>query len=60
MTYGRFLENGSERAGVVCLDRDWPNIDAEPGTNLNPTARPDNLAYVIYTSGSTGRPKGCL
>jgi amino acid adenylation domain-containing protein len=47
-------------ARVVCLDRDWPEIDREPDTNLTDGATPDNLAYVIYTSGSTGRPKGAM
>ncbi|MEU4477583.1 amino acid adenylation domain-containing protein [Micromonospora sp. NPDC023966] len=33
-------------------------LDAEPETDPEPLAGPDDLAYVIYTSGSTGRPKG--
>ncbi|WP_262284299.1 non-ribosomal peptide synthetase/type I polyketide synthase [Micromonospora sp. MA102] len=33
-------------------------LDAEPDTDPEPSAGPDDLAYVIYTSGSTGRPKG--
>ena len=28
------------------------------GSNLEPSAGPDDLAYVLYTSGSTGKPKG--
>jgi amino acid adenylation domain-containing protein len=35
-------------------------VDAAPGDDPLPLARPENLAYVIYTSGSTGRPKGVL
>ncbi|HEY0737024.1 MAG TPA: amino acid adenylation domain-containing protein [Herpetosiphonaceae bacterium] len=45
-------------APVLCLDRDWERIAAEPG-DLPPVAVDlDQLAYVIYTSGSTGQPKG--
>jgi len=47
-------------ATVVCLGRDDAEIAAEPATDLEPSARPENVAYVIYTSGSTGRPKGVL
>jgi amino acid adenylation domain-containing protein len=43
--------------GIVVVDvRETGTGD--PGTPLEPRARPDSLAYVIYTSGSTGRPKG--
>src|SRR4051812_27965822 len=49
-------------ARLVCLDRDWPAIEA--GADGRPPApalpRPEDLAYVIYTSGSTGRPKGAM
>ena len=47
-------------APVVCLDRDWETIAAEPDGNLPGGAGLRNLAYVIYTSGSTGRPKGAM
>jgi amino acid adenylation domain-containing protein/non-ribosomal peptide synthase protein (TIGR01720 family) len=47
-------------ARIICLDRDWPQIEqagvAEPVSDGDP----DNLAYMIYTSGSTGRPKGAM
>lgn len=40
------------------LDADWAEAEAQPATNLDSLASPQNLAYCIYTSGSTGRPKG--
>ncbi|HXO35765.1 MAG TPA: amino acid adenylation domain-containing protein [Candidatus Acidoferrales bacterium] len=43
---------------VICLDRDWPSIDAESRDNLPSAVNGKNLAYAIYTSGSTGKPKG--
>jgi amino acid adenylation domain-containing protein len=43
---------------LLCLDRDWPEIEREESGNLNVRCTPDNIAYIIYTSGSTGRPKG--
>jgi amino acid adenylation domain-containing protein len=45
-------------AQAVCLDRDWPQIENVPDSNLPDAPAGDELAYVIYTSGSTGRPKG--
>ncbi|HVF91658.1 MAG TPA: condensation domain-containing protein, partial [Blastocatellia bacterium] len=45
---------------VVCLDRDWPAIEAEGSASPTCLAVPENIAYVIYTSGSTGRPKGAM
>ena len=47
-------------ASIICLDRDWRSIEAEPDGNLSGGAGLQNLAYVIYTSGSTGRPKGAM
>ncbi|MEU7173690.1 amino acid adenylation domain-containing protein [Micromonospora tulbaghiae] len=45
--------------GATVLELDDAAVWADqPGTDLGPTAGPENLAYVIYTSGSTGRPKG--
>jgi amino acid adenylation domain-containing protein len=46
------------RRAVVCLDRDWLEIQRESGENPRTGTGPENLAYVIYTSGSTGQPKG--
>jgi len=47
-----------QKAKIVCLDRDWPEISlcakANPGTGMSA----EDLAYVIYTSGSSGQPKG--
>ncbi|WP_413465005.1 amino acid adenylation domain-containing protein [Aerosakkonema funiforme] len=45
---------------VICLDKDWENIDRNSKVNPSNIVKPDNLAYVIYTSGSTGKPKGVL
>ncbi|WP_129674304.1 non-ribosomal peptide synthetase [Candidatus Chloroploca sp. Khr17] len=45
-------------AHLVCLDTDWPPIEALPDEALPSLAGPEDLAYVIFTSGSTGRPKG--
>jgi amino acid adenylation domain-containing protein len=43
---------------VVCLDRDWSDVERRPSDPPGNTTDPENLAYVIYTSGSTGKPKG--
>ena len=48
------------KAKVVCLDRDWEQIDRESGDNFDANVLADNAAYVIYTSGSTGQPKGVV
>ncbi|HEX6292209.1 MAG TPA: amino acid adenylation domain-containing protein [Herpetosiphonaceae bacterium] len=45
---------------VICIDRDWPSIAAQPTTLPVSEVAPQNLAYIIYTSGSTGRPKGVM
>ncbi|HLJ02693.1 MAG TPA: amino acid adenylation domain-containing protein [Solirubrobacteraceae bacterium] len=47
-------------ARVICVDRDWPRIAAQPQTPLGIAVDPESTAYVIYTSGSTGNPKGVL
>src|ERR1051326_6176190 len=46
------------RAKIICLDRDWPEIAKESSLSPPRPATASDLAYVIYTSGSTGRPKG--
>ena len=48
------------KAKLICLDRDWEEIDRERGANFDANAAPDNAAYIIYTSGSTGQPKGVV
>ncbi|GBD54546.1 non-ribosomal peptide synthetase [Microcystis aeruginosa NIES-298] len=50
----------NHQAIVICLDKDWPQINQTSQENLNSTVSADNLAYVIYTSGSTGIPKGVI
>ncbi|TRU61739.1 MAG: amino acid adenylation domain-containing protein [Microcystis aeruginosa Ma_QC_C_20070823_S13] len=50
----------NHQAIVVCLDKDWQQINQASQENLNSTVSADNLAYVIYTSGSTGIPKGVI
>ncbi|MBV9775389.1 MAG: amino acid adenylation domain-containing protein, partial [Gemmatimonadetes bacterium] len=54
---GRFP---ADRAAMVRLDADWPEIAAESPERPAGGAGPKSLAYVIYTSGSTGTPKGVL
>ncbi|MGM3305324.1 amino acid adenylation domain-containing protein [Anabaena sp. WFMT] len=46
------------QAQIICLDRDWQDIETQSQDNFDVNIHPDNLAYVIYTSGSTGKPKG--
>lgn len=45
-------------AAVLCVDRDWAEVERESMTAPAHQADVDGLAYVIYTSGSTGKPKG--
>ncbi|ARU62753.1 hypothetical protein CBW65_18600 [Tumebacillus avium] len=47
-------------ADVICLDRDWPQVELESAAAPELALTPDHLAYMIYTSGSTGKPKGVL
>jgi amino acid adenylation domain-containing protein len=49
-----------QRAPVILLDRDLPEIAARSCANPLSHVRPENLAYMIYTSGSTGKPKAVL
>ena len=58
VSQARVLERlPDSEATVVCLDRDWPQIEGSLEA-LPEEHDPDQLAYVIYTSGSTGKPKG--
>lgn len=50
----------TDAAATIMIDRDWPEIAAEPDANLEDIAAPSHLAYVMFTSGSTGRPKGAM
>jgi amino acid adenylation domain-containing protein/non-ribosomal peptide synthase protein (TIGR01720 family) len=54
------IEQLKSELRLVCLEADWPLIDAESAQPLPNEATPDHLAYVIYTSGSTGLPKGVM
>ena len=45
---------------VVCLDRDYLDIDAKSTKKTYSSVKFTNLVYVIYTSGSTGKPKGVM
>lgn len=45
-------------AEVLCLDRQWSEVNHASETTPQSGASAENLAYVIYTSGSTGEPKG--
>jgi amino acid adenylation domain-containing protein len=59
LTQDALLESlPSHDAKVVCIDRDWDEIAAEPNGPVAGVVDPAAVAYVIYTSGSTGRPKG--
>jgi len=61
LTQERLLSVLPEHAQpIVCVDRDWEQIETESETNFSSGVKPLNLAYVIYTSGSTGRPKGVM
>ena len=48
----------SNRATIVCLDRERQNLNRQNTVAPIRNLRPDHLAYIIYTSGSTGKPKG--
>jgi amino acid adenylation domain-containing protein len=48
----------STDARVVCVDRDWQEIERESSANASLVLDSSRVAYTIYTSGSTGKPKG--
>ena len=61
LTQKRLVDSLPEqKARVVCLDRDWPEIALESKENPVSHAELENLVYVVFTSGSTGRPKGVM
>jgi amino acid adenylation domain-containing protein len=61
LTQESLVENLPDHdAHVVCLDRDWEEIEEESYENPESKATADNLVYVIYTSGTTGKPKGVM
>jgi amino acid adenylation domain-containing protein/non-ribosomal peptide synthase protein (TIGR01720 family) len=61
LTQQHLLSRSPNSTHVVCLDSDWPEIEANSSTD-DPVAEVDgqNIVYVIYTSGSTGKPKGVM
>jgi amino acid adenylation domain-containing protein len=61
LTQARLLERlpGGE-AQVLCLDRDWGEVERYSAQRLERVGGVEDLAYVIYTSGSTGQPKGAM
>jgi amino acid adenylation domain-containing protein len=58
LTQSKLLNNLSQDKSVICLDKDWQEIDRQSKNNPNIKVKTHDLAYVIYTSGSTGKPKG--
>ncbi len=58
LTQGRLADRIPQlKAKVVCLDRDWDEIEQQSNQSFETQVLPENLAYVVYTSGSTGQPK---
>jgi len=47
-------------ADLICLDRDWPEIEQFDAENPVSRNHPLDTAYIIYTSGSTGQPKAVV
>jgi amino acid adenylation domain-containing protein len=47
-------------AHVICINREWKEIEKESAEAPAKLALPGSLIYLIYTSGSTGKPKGVM
>ncbi len=47
-------------ARVVCVDRDFAAIDAQPTECPYGDTGPDDPSVWLFSSGSTGKPKGCV
>jgi len=62
ITLDSMRETAPAFAQTICLDTEWPEIEAKAGRAgpLRAAGALHNLACVIYTSGSTGQPKGVL
>ncbi len=45
---------------IICLDRDWPEIERFDAENPVSRNHPLDTAYLIYTSGSTGQAKAVM
>ena len=59
LTQERLVENVPEKiAPLLCLDRNWEEIERQSCDHQISGLTTGNIAYVIYTSGSTGQPKG--
>lgn len=43
---------------MLCLDREWGQIETQSTDDPGLTNSPENLACLMYTSGSSGPPKG--
>jgi amino acid adenylation domain-containing protein len=61
LTQQRLLEKLTAcPADLICLDRDWPEIERFHAKNPVSSNHPLDAAYIIYTSGSTGQPKAVV
>lgn len=45
-------------AKIICLDKEWNEMEGRDTVPPASEATEANLGYIIYTSGSTGTPKG--
>jgi len=61
LTRQRLLEKlTAGPADLICLDRDWQEIERFDADNPVSRNHPLDAAYIIYTSGSTGQPKAVV